>query len=96
MIAENPQKQNHYLLLNTDFLVCFPLSHICSSVKFHLSLSASVFGGLIDGVFEECVCSLLSVWEGHICVCVGGDQLLLDVSSVLGSGDDNKAKHSDE
>lgn len=30
-------------------------------------------------------------------MCVGGgDQLLLDVSSVLGSGDDNKAKHSDE
>lgn len=31
-----------------------------------------------------------------IYVCGGGDQLLLDVSSVLGSGDDNKAKHSDE
>lgn len=74
MIAENPQKQNQ--LLNTDFLVCFPLSHICSSVKFRLSLSASVFGGLIDGVFEECVCSLLSVWEGHICVCVGGGPVI--------------------
>lgn len=74
MIAENPQKQNQ--LLNTDFLVCFPLSHICSSVKFRLSLSVSVFGGLIDGVFEECVCSLLSVWEGHICVCVGGGPVI--------------------
>lgn len=74
MIAENPQKQNQ--LLNTDFWVCFPLSHICSSVKFRLSLSASVFGGLIDGVFEECVCSLLSVWEGHICVCVGGGPVI--------------------
>lgn len=74
MIAENPQKQNQ--LLNTDFLVCFPLSHICSSVKFRLSLSVSVFGGLIDGVFEECVCSLLSVWEGHIYVCVGGGPVI--------------------
>lgn len=74
MIAENPQKQNQ--LLNTDFWVCFPLSHICSSVKFRLSLSVSVFGGLIDGVFEECVCSLLSVWEGHICVCVGGGPVI--------------------
>lgn len=74
MIAENPQKQNQ--LLNTDFWVCFPLSHICSSVKFRLSLSVSVFGGLIDGVFEECVCSLLSVWEGHIYVCVGGGPVI--------------------
>lgn len=40
--------------------------------------------------------SAVCVGGSYMCVCGGGDQLLLDVSSVLGSGDDNKAKHSDE